>query len=145
LISTYEAYLRTLNQQIANESKSSGNSSGEVKTPVADEKKPEDTKKANASSIASEAQAIVKGVHNGSIAQTSSGWKPSAKAAGYSDEAIKIAQKAFNDSKSGGGYDYYYDEALKLAGSYDTGGYTGSWGPEGKMAILHEKELVLNS
>lgn len=27
---------------------------------------------------------------------------------------------------------------------YDTGGYTGQWGPEGKAAILHEKELVLN-
>lgn len=25
-----------------------------------------------------------------------------------------------------------------------TGGYTGEWGPEGKMAILHQKELVLN-
>ena len=28
--------------------------------------------------------------------------------------------------------------------AFDTGGYTGSWGPEGKAAILHEKELVLN-
>ena len=27
---------------------------------------------------------------------------------------------------------------------YDTGGYTGSWGAEGKLAMLHEKELVLN-
>jgi hypothetical protein len=27
----------------------------------------------------------------------------------------------------------------------DTGGYTGEWGPEGKIAMLHEKELVLNS
>ena len=27
---------------------------------------------------------------------------------------------------------------------YDTGGYTGDWGPEGKIALLHEKELVLN-
>lgn len=26
----------------------------------------------------------------------------------------------------------------------DTGMYTGSWGPEGKIAMLHEKELVLN-
>jgi len=25
-----------------------------------------------------------------------------------------------------------------------TGGYTGAWGPEGRMAILDEKELVLN-
>jgi hypothetical protein len=22
--------------------------------------------------------------------------------------------------------------------------YTGEWGPEGKLAVLHEKELVLN-
>lgn len=25
-----------------------------------------------------------------------------------------------------------------------TGGYTGDWGPEGRLAVLHEKELVLN-
>lgn len=31
-----------------------------------------------------------------------------------------------------------------VIGQYDTGGYTGRWGPEGKAAILHEKELVLN-
>lgn len=29
--------------------------------------------------------------------------------------------------------------------SLDTGGYTGSWGSEGKLAVLHEKELVLNA
>lgn len=28
--------------------------------------------------------------------------------------------------------------------SMDTGGYTGSWGKEGRLGILHEKELVLN-
>lgn len=27
----------------------------------------------------------------------------------------------------------------------DTGGYTGSWGPEGRLAMLHQKELVLNA
>lgn len=27
---------------------------------------------------------------------------------------------------------------------FDTGGYTGQWGDEGKIAMLHEKELVLN-
>ena len=27
----------------------------------------------------------------------------------------------------------------------DTGGYTGEWGPEGKLALLHQKELVLNA
>jgi hypothetical protein len=29
--------------------------------------------------------------------------------------------------------------------AYDTGGYTGQWGPEGKLAMLHEKEMVLNA
>lgn len=29
--------------------------------------------------------------------------------------------------------------------SFDTGGYTGSWGPEGRMAMLHQKEIVLNA
>lgn len=28
--------------------------------------------------------------------------------------------------------------------SIDTGGYTGEWGSEGRVALLHEKELVLN-
>lgn len=32
---------------------------------------------------------------------------------------------------------YYY-------GAFDTGGYTGEWGADGKFAMLHEKELVLN-
>jgi hypothetical protein len=31
------------------------------------------------------------------------------------------------------------------AASFDTGGYTGDWGDIGKAAILHEKEIVLNS
>ena len=28
---------------------------------------------------------------------------------------------------------------------FDTGGYTGEWGPEGRMAMLHQKEIVLNA
>jgi hypothetical protein len=55
---------------------------------------------------------IVQKVHKGTIKQNSSGWKGNAKAAGYSDEAIALANKAFNDSKEGGGWSYYYDKAL---------------------------------
>ena len=29
--------------------------------------------------------------------------------------------------------------------TFDTGGYTGSWGPEGRLAMLHQKEIVLNA
>lgn len=28
---------------------------------------------------------------------------------------------------------------------YDTGGYTGEWGHDGKLSVLHQKELVLNA
>lgn len=45
----------------------------------------------------------------------------------------------------------FIEEAFELAkqvingkASFDTGGYTGAWGPEGRLAMLHEKELVLN-
>ena len=88
---------------------------------------------------------IITKVHFGTIKQTKDGWRPSAEVAGYTDDEIAAALKAFNDSKPGGGYDYDYYKALELAKTYDTGGYTGSWGPEGKIAILHEKELVLNA
>jgi len=54
------------------------------------------------------------------------------------------------------GIDYeYYDQwtyeaqkdkkKKKAITNLDTGGYTGSWGPEGKLAFLHQKELVLNA
>lgn len=98
-----------------------------------------------AASIATEALEIVKGVHYGTIANGSGGWRPSAREAGYSEDAISIALTAFNDSKAGGGYSYYYNKALELVKSYDTGGYTGIWGKEGRLAMLHQKELVLNA
>ena len=43
------------------------------------------------------------------------------------------------------GREYYKNGKLVLKDMmFDTGGYTGEWGPEGKLAWLHEKELVLN-
>jgi hypothetical protein len=39
---------------------------------------------------------------------------------------------------------WFTDEYLTPFG-FRTGGYTGAWGPEGKMAMVHEKELVLNA
>ncbi len=98
-----------------------------------------------AAALATEAAEIITGVHTGTIPQTSGGWVPSAQNMGYSAGAISIARKAFNESKDGAGYSYCYEQALKLVGSYDTGGYTGSWGPEGRLALLHQKELVLNA
>jgi hypothetical protein len=37
------------------------------------------------------------------------------------------------------------DQETYLLQGYDTGGYTGTWGPEGRLALLHQKEIVLNA
>lgn len=40
---------------------------------------------------------------------------------------------------------YYYDKDKKLV-EFASGGYTGSWnGDNGKLAVLHKKELILNA
>lgn len=46
----------------------------------------------------------------------------------------------------------YYDitdlagfQNLNLLSAFNTGGYTGTWGPEGRLAMLHQKEIVLNA
>lgn len=45
----------------------------------------------------------------------------------------------------GGSRQQVLQDLRKLNGGYDTGGYTGDWhSSEGKVALLHEKELVLN-
>lgn len=42
---------------------------------------------------------------------------------------------------------YFYDANGNIIAitSMASGGYTGAWGPEGRLAVLHEKELVLNA
>ncbi len=54
-------------------------------------------------------------------------------------ERVTLDKNSFNSLQSGG---YYRNDERMLA--YDTGGYTGEWGSSGRIAMLHEKELVLN-
>lgn len=41
-------------------------------------------------------------------------------------------------------YNTYRNTIDSILSSFATGGYTGAWGDSGKLAILHQKELVLN-
>lgn len=41
--------------------------------------------------------------------------------------------------------DRLWDKYNSTTQKYDTGGYTGEWGQDGKLAVLHQKELVLNA
>ena len=45
------------------------------------------------------------------------------------------------------GWGWDWNEALKyVLDNYDTGGYTGNWNSsDGRVAVLHQKELVLNA
>lgn len=38
-----------------------------------------------------------------------------------------------------------WNKYISTIQKYDTGGYTGEWGQDGKLAVLHQKELVLNA
>lgn len=58
---------------------------------------------------------------------------------------LTIAEKRFWNNKwyyRNQGDDWFWGGQLR---TYDTGGYTGSWGPEGRLAMLHQKEIVLNA
>ena len=61
-------------------------------------------------------------------------------AEGYTEEEVRAGQDLINKV-----YDGMTIEQAKSAIGFDTGGYTGAWGPYGKLAMLHEKELVLNA
>lgn len=59
------------------------------------------------------------------------------------EESKKYANssKPSTSSGSGGGGGSWRGQFMT---KMNTGGYTGAWGPEGRIAMLHEKELVLN-
>lgn len=64
---------------------------------------------------------------------------------------VKASQLGYATWQSGEGedtlwrYKNNYGPMSLYTAKYDTGGYTGEWGPEGKIAMLHQKELVLNA
>ena len=71
------------------------------------------------------------------------------KEKGFDPERIRrlVSYTLSESAKSGSWYGQF--EGIKDLSPYaynkfKTGGYTGEWGDEGKLAVLHEKELVLN-
>jgi len=72
---------------------------------------------------------------------------PNLKKKGYSSTEIKAGQRAINLAYGGMSIKKAINKALsEYAGKFDTGGYTGKWNnSEGRLALLHQKELVLNA
>ena len=81
-----------------------------------------------------------------------SGWgKGATRAQRFNEKGVAAAQDLLNKAELRGDTTLYknwigrQDELKKYYyNAFDTGGYTGEWGNEGKLAVLHEKELILN-
>jgi len=60
-----------------------------------------------------------------------------------SEQTIEQYASRINFQYGGNASTLTYDQLKRLLG-FDSGGYTGAWGSDGRLAMLHEKELVLN-
>ena len=63
------------------------------------------------------------------------------------EEAIRKRNEKIKDLGLGKDAELTLEEiknGVRKGQKYDTGGYTGDWGSDGRLAVLHEKELVLN-
>ena len=76
------------------------------------------------------------------------------KEKGQSDSANNLPYSIPSEWANHVSYKQGYKDGYKISGGgrglnshmqqYDTGGYTGEWGTSGRLAVLHEKELILN-
>lgn len=58
---------------------------------------------------------------------------------------FRISRIGYNQVYKNGVFTYNQDSSWNDLFKFDTGGYTGDWkSKQGKLAVLHEKELVLN-
>jgi hypothetical protein len=79
-----------------------------------------------------------------------SGWgNGEERAEKFAEKGVQEAEAILkSDARTGELYTRWKNKRSQLSnfyyGSFDTGGYTGEWGPEGKFAMLHQKEIVLN-
>ena len=137
LIATYERYLATLNKQIA--SASNGNIDYSLEASKAFVS---GDSKGVSSNLTSRGDKAVVGVNTSvSNERLTNVFAAASGDSSYTKQQQSDAKNLVTNVASGKGL--YTDKTLSAIG-FSSGGYTGDWGPEGKLAILHEKELVLN-
>jgi len=80
-------------------------------------------------------------------AQNAAGTTEDESAPGWFDALVNIAAPGglIGNIITGGGVSDSLWEGIQNWFGFDTGGYTGDWNDnKGRLAVLHEKELVLN-
>lgn len=141
-------YWRTVNEDAADEAKKDKYYQHEeeeevsIPSPVEDESTTEDTSQGDGEISVGDTVTFIGG--SGRWYADSFGGGKSGTSS--SDRQVTITHINTNASAT---YPYHIDQLgwvkkSQLKG-YDTGGYTGTWGDEGKLALLHQKELVLNA
>jgi hypothetical protein len=141
----YETMLGTINAAIEEESKKTD----VVEPPTLEETSPSDTTtpddsgdSGNGSSASwDKVYGAYRKINAGAWGTGVSNRVAKGMAEGFTEEEVRLGQQLIN--KVYGGMTL---AAAKSALGFDTGGYTGDWsGSYGKMAFLHQKELVLNA
>ena len=137
LIATYERYLALLNQQIA------GASSGDTDFSfLAAQAFVSGDSKGVSSNLNSRGDKAVVGVNTSvSNERLTNLFDAASGGSSYTKKQQEDAKNLIN--KVAEGNSKFTDKTVSAIG-FKTGGYTGAWGPEGKLAVLHEKELILN-
>lgn len=137
LIATYERYLALLNQQIA------GASSGDTDFSfLAAQAFVSGNSEGVSSNLNSRGDKAVVGVNTSvSNERLTNVFAAASGNSSYTKKQQEDAKNLIN--KVAAGNTKFTDKTVSAIG-FKTGGYTGTWGPEGKLAILHEKELILN-
>ena len=137
LIATYERYLALLNKQIAGAS--SGNTDFSF---LAAQAFASGDSKGVSSNLNSRGDKAVVGVNTSvSNERLTNLFDAASGNSSYTKKQQEDAKNLIN--KVAEGNSKFTDKTLSAIG-FKTGGYTGTWGPEGKLAVLHEKELILN-
>lgn len=101
------------------------------------------------------AKLVLQGINGGAFIETASSTKSKQEAEKLAKEALfnkKEVQDKFSiwfqDNLVGSNNRAQFldpdQELWNRISTYDTGGYTGEWGSSGKLAMLHEKEIILN-
>lgn len=137
LIATYERYLALLNQQIA------GASSGDTDFSfLAAQAFVSGDSEGVSSNLNSRGDKAVVGVNTSvSNERLTNLFDAASGGSSYTKKQQEDAKNLIN--KVAEGNSKFTDKTVSAIG-FKTGGYTGAWGPEGKLAVLHEKELILN-
>ena len=137
LIATYERYLALLNQQIA------GASSGDIDFSfLAAQAFVSGDSEGVSSNLNSRGDKAVVGVNTSvSNERLTNVFAAASGNSSYTKKQQEDAKNLIN--KVAEGNTKFTDKTVSAIG-FKTGGYTGTWGPEGKLAVLHEKELILN-